>query len=145
MLIISSIKSSVFVLCNLQKPLLNLLNYMWHDPFFQEYAPKQVFSREFSCSSTMVFKVMILFLNARLKIHSKNRKFRLFLLENTGYSLKICESFQIFFNYALIFRCFCPAPICYPIAMASFLLFSIFNLNSNGVKYSKLECGRSVL
>ena len=39
----------------------------------------------------------------------------------------------------------CPAPIHYPIAMASFFLFPIFDLNSLGVKYSKLECGLSSL
>ena len=39
----------------------------------------------------------------------------------------------------------CPAPKCYPNAMASYLLFSILDLNSNGVKYPKLECGLCVL
>ncbi len=39
----------------------------------------------------------------------------------------------------------CLAPVCYPNAMASSLLFSILDLNSKGVKYPKLECGRSVL
>ncbi len=39
----------------------------------------------------------------------------------------------------------CPAPVCYPTVMVSFLLFSIFDLNSRGVKYPKLECGLSVL
>lgn len=39
----------------------------------------------------------------------------------------------------------CQAPVCYPTTMASFLLFYVFDLNSLGVKYFKLECGRSSL
>jgi hypothetical protein len=36
---------------------------------------------------------------------------------------------------------YCPAPICYPNQIARDQLFSIFDLNSRGVKYPKLECG----
>ena len=36
----------------------------------------------------------------------------------------------------------CPAPVCHSNQMARDLVISIFDLNSKGVKYSKLECGR---
>ena len=39
----------------------------------------------------------------------------------------------------------CPAPICYSNQMAREIVFSIFDLNSKGVKYPKLECGLSSL
>ena len=51
----------------------------------------------------MAFKVIILFLNARLKCRAKNRKFKLYLLEKCRFRWRFLDSFPNFFVDASIF------------------------------------------